>query len=73
LPEFLAPKIKNDPADLKLVSNPNTIRAVKGNITVRLTLHKLKFINPKGIVSELDEIPDDAWIKTKTSYLLPLQ
>lgn len=44
-------------------SSGNHVESVGKGILVRLTLHKLKFINPKGIPSSGD-ISDDAWIQT---------
>ena len=45
------------------VSGPKKVKSVGENVTVKLTLHKFKFINPEGIPGSGD-IPDDAWIQT---------
>jgi hypothetical protein len=45
------------------VSSLGEIKPVRENVIVRLTLHKLKFINPRGIPGSGD-ISDDAWIQT---------
>jgi hypothetical protein len=45
------------------VTSQGKIKPVGEDVNVRLTLHKLKFINPQGIPGSGD-ISDDAWIQT---------